>query len=284
MKPIRLIFTLAVFVIFLLVASKERRIQVGRIPSENPATAPPEIQPPVPKSLREIVLELPDSLLPFCRGTTFSKEIALSFDACPTSGKHHFNRIVANTLIQTRTPATIFLSGRWVEEDSTATRLLASDSLIELGNHSFTHPHMTKLPIPEIKRELLRTQNIIKNVTGQTPFLFRAPYGELNDTLISVARGLGLATVQFSVESGDPDTSFTAERLIKWVTKEARDGSVIIMHINNHGWHTAQALPTIITELREKGYKFVTVGQLMKEMMENIQGKGPVSEKIVRIS
>ena len=248
---------------------------------QSKATPTPSVtnQPPPPRSVREIVLELPDSLLPFCRGEKSDKEIALSFDACPTSGKNHFNRTIANTLIQTRTPATIFLSGRWVEEDTAATRLLASDSLIELGNHSYTHPHMTRLPVSEIKSELERTQRIIENLTGQTPFLFRAPYGELNDTLISTAKKLGLATVQFSVESGDPDTSFTAPRLIKWVTKETRDGSIIIMHINNRGWHTAQALPTIIDDLRKRGYQFVKVSELMEKVAESVRTRTVLSPK-----
>jgi peptidoglycan/xylan/chitin deacetylase (PgdA/CDA1 family) len=217
---------------------------------------------------RQIVAELPDSLLPFCRGVATDKEVALSFDACPTSGKNHFNKTIATILVETKTPATIFLSGRWVEEDSSATRLLSSDSLIELGNHSFSHPHMTRLPEKEVERELNRTQDIIVRLTGQTPFLFRAPYGEYNDTLIAIAKKLGLLTVQFDVESGDPDTSFTASRLISWVTKKTRNGSIIIMHINNRGWHTAQALPTIIANLREKGFQLVKVSDLMKKVIE----------------
>ena len=232
------------------------------------------------RDLREIALSLPDSLLPFCRGLNSTKEIALSFDACPTSGKNHFNKIIANTLIQTRTPATIFLSGRWVQEDSAATRLLASDSLIELGNHSFSHPHMTRISESRVKRELERTQEIIADLTGKTPFLFRAPYGEYNDTLINIAKEEGLATVQFSVESGDPDTSFTAERLIKWVTKEARNGSIVIMHINNRGWHTAQALPTIIADLRQRGYKLVRVSDLIKEVGEDLHQNTPAVSEV----
>jgi peptidoglycan/xylan/chitin deacetylase (PgdA/CDA1 family) len=282
MKLVRFFSALGVFVFFLIVSSQPSRLQVGRIQPDAHPVASPAIQPPPPKSISEIALELPDSLLPFCHGGKSSREIALSFDACPTSGRNHFNKTIANTLIQTRTPATIFLSGRWVQEDTAATRLLASDSLIELGNHSFTHPHMTRLPVSEIKRELERTQEIIKNLTGQVPFLFRAPYGELDDTLMSTAKKLGLVTVQFSVESGDPDTSFTAERLIKWVTREARNGSVIIMHINNRGWHTAQALPTIINDLRGKGYKFVKVSKLMKEVIENNRARKDNEEKAIR--
>ncbi|HEY6953151.1 MAG TPA: polysaccharide deacetylase family protein [Bacteroidota bacterium] len=220
------------------------------------------------KTLLEYYAELPDSALPFSRGLKSVKELALSFDACPTSGMNRFNKDIANTLLQTRTPATIFLSGLWVKEDSDATRLLASDTLIELGNHSFYHPHLTHLPEAKMRQELQRTQDIISRLTRKTPFLFRAPYGEYNDTLITVAKQLGLITVQFSVESGDPDTTFTTARLTKWVTSQARNGSIIIMHINNRGWHTAEALPTIIANLRREGYRLVKVSDLMRDVRE----------------
>ena len=221
---------------------------------------------------RQLALEFPDSLLPFCRGVLTEKQIALSFDACPTSGKNHFNKAVFKVLQQTKAPATIFLSGEWIVKDTSAIRLLASDTLIELANHSFTHPHMTLLQQGKIKEEITRTQDIISNLTGQKSFLFRAPYGEYNDTLINIARQLGLVTVQFDVESGDPDSSFTAERLVAWVTKEARNGSVIIMHINNRGWHTAEALPTIIQDLRAKGFQLVKVSDLLKHSVEMRSG------------
>ncbi len=271
-KPLLIIAAVTAFVLFAYLASKPRphpEPQSSTMLSVEAAASGPPIQIHT-KDARQCALELPDSLLPFCRGLSSRKEIALSFDACPTSGENHFNKTIANILTQTKTPATIFLSGRWVQQDSAATRLLASDSLIELGNHSFTHPHLTHLTESKIKQELERTQKIIDNLTGQTPFLFRAPYGEYNDTLIRVAKGMGLATVQFSVESGDPDTSFTAERLIKWVTMDARNGSIVIMHINNRGWHTAQALPAIISFFRENGYKLVKVSDLMKEVSEQL--------------
>ncbi len=270
-KFIRFVITLAAFFIFAYLAS--RRDTVGRFSaplklSSKDATGLPLRPTGQIKDLRELALELPDSLLPFCRGVSSKKEIALSFDACPTSGKNHFDTEVFKTLQQTYTPATVFLSGLWVERDSGATRLLASDSLIELANHSFSHPHLITLKDDRVRKELERTQTIISDLTGQRPLLFRAPYGEYNDTLINIARRAGLITVQFDVESGDPDSSFTAERLINWVTKEARNGSVIIMHINNRGRHTAEALPTIIADLRAKGFQLVKVSDLLRQVVE----------------
>ncbi len=269
-KFVRFVTSLAVFFSFAYLASHRNAVEPLNAPlklsSKDTAALP--LRPKTHlKDFRELALELPDSLLPFCRGVSSRKEIALSFDACPTSGKNHFDTEVFKTLQQTHTPATVFVSGLWVERDSSATRLLASDSLIELANHSFSHPHLISLKDDKVRKELERTQTIIFNLTGQRPLLFRAPYGEYNDTLINIARQAGLITVQFDVESGDPDSSFTAERLINWVTKQARNGSVIIMHINNRGWHTAEALPTIITNLRAKGFQLVKVSDLLKSYL-----------------
>ncbi len=269
---VRLIIALAAFFAFAYLASREKSVAPS---PEHPqpvaldtVSARPDV-PVHPRSFEQLALSLPDSLLPFRRGLATRKEIALSFDACPTGGKNHFNKAVLNALVRTKTPATVFLSGRWIEEDSSALQLLDLDSLIEFGNHSFSHPHMTQLSEREVDLQLDRTQQIIQNLSGRRPTLFRAPYGELNDTLIERARRAGLVTVQFDVESGDPDTSFTSERLIRWVTREARNGSVIIMHINNRGWHTGEALPTIIDNLRTRGFQLVKVSDLIREMVEN---------------
>jgi len=273
LKTIRVLISLTVFVLFAYIATLERsrpRPQVAvSLARLNVAIVDTTVKPQG-VDVRELALELPDSLLPFSRGLKTDKEVALSFDACPTSGENHFNSAIANILRETKTPATIFLSGKWVEEDTVATRLLASDSLIELGNHSYTHPHLTKLSTAKMKEELERTQEIIANLTGRTPFLFRAPFGEYNDTLMNVARAMGLATVQYDFESGDPDSNFTAKRLTTWVTQKTRNGSILIMHINNRGWHTAQALPGIIQFLRRKGFSLVKVSDLMKKVSEEL--------------
>ncbi len=265
--------TLLVFFAFLRLTTSERLLRdlqsvfALRIADTLKIGVQPRPQLP---GLEDFARGFPDSLLPFSRGPKSKREIALSFDACPTGSRNRFSRTIFNTLVTTQTPATVFLSGYWVKEDSEATRLLASDSLIELANHSYSHPHLTHLNESKIRQELQRTQDVIFSLTGRKPYLFRPPYGEYDDTLINIAKQLGLVTVQFDVASGDPDTTFTAQRLVNWVTKEARNGSVVIMHINNRGWHTAEALPAIIDSLRTKGYRLVTVGDLLKGTAEQI--------------
>ena len=71
--------------------------------------------------------------------------------------------------------------------------------------------------------------------------------------------------MQYDLPSGDPDTNATKEKLIEYVSTMTKNGSVIVMHMNGRGWHTAEALPEIIDRLRKRGFIFVTVSELMKE-------------------
>jgi peptidoglycan/xylan/chitin deacetylase (PgdA/CDA1 family) len=72
---------------------------------------------------------------------------------------------------------------------------------------------------------------------------------------------MGLHTIEFDLASGHPDTNATKEKLIAYVTGKATNGSIIVMHINHRGWHTAEALPEIIRKLRARGFELVTVGE-----------------------
>jgi peptidoglycan/xylan/chitin deacetylase (PgdA/CDA1 family) len=100
--------------------------------------------------------------------------------------------------------------------------------------------------------------------TGVVPKLFRPPYVEINDSLIDVADSLGLQVVMFDLASGDPDTNITVRSLVRYVTSSAKNGSIIIMHVNGRGRHTAEALPSIIAGLKQRGFRFVKVSQLMQ--------------------
>jgi peptidoglycan/xylan/chitin deacetylase (PgdA/CDA1 family) len=199
-------------------------------------------------------------------GLRTEKKIALTFDACPTHRTSQYDKAITDVLVETQTPATMFLSGRWMQEHPKVTQSLAAIPIFELGNHSDTHPHMTTLNEDEMAKELSKTQNILFDLTRKEAFLFRPPFGEYNDTLIHVARSLGLVTVQFDLASGDPDTSFNAKRLLRSVVDDAKNGSIIVMHINRRGWHTAEALPGIIRELRTKGFVFVKVSELLADL------------------
>jgi len=198
-------------------------------------------------------------------GPRNEKRIAMTFDACSFVHASKVDKKLVQILVDNRVPATLFLGGKWVEDQPQEARYLASIPFFEIANHSFHHPHLTRMSPTAIRRELKSAQQAIEKVTGKTPRYFRAPYGEYDDKLVNIAATLGLTTVQFDLASGDPDRHISADRLSRWVIQKAKGGSIIVMHINTHGWHTAEALPTIIKTLRRRGYRFVTVSELLKQ-------------------
>ncbi len=219
------------------------------------AAAPPA--PPLAPVTPEVV----------AHGRRDRKEVALTFDACSTRDVSKYDARVTRELLAANAPATIFLGGSWAKEEAAQVKELASHPQFELGDHTYTHPHLPKLKDDaRIRAELARTQAEVKALTGQTPRFFRAPYGEYDDRVVRIAAELGLTTIEYDLPSGDPDAHATKDRLVHWVLSQAKPGSIIVMHINHVRFHTAEALPDIITGLRRRGFTLVTVGQLVGEL------------------
>ena len=112
------------------------------------------------------------------------------------------------------------------------------------------------------------TQKVMYSLTGKQATLFRPPYGEYDERVVRIAAEMGLTTVEYDLPSGDPDVRATKDKLVKYVTQKVRNGSIVVMHVNRRGWHTAEALPDIISELRRRGFALVTVGELLRESRE----------------
>lgn len=218
-------------------------------PAVLPAVSAPALDPVVPAVIRH--------------GSRHTKLIALTFDACSTHAPSGYDARIAQILIEQRVPATLFLGGKWIEEHPAEARELATNPLFELGNHTYLHPRPTKVPPDRLRQEIEWTQNALYQVSGRQATLFRAPYGEIDYRVVKMAADAGLTTVQFDLASGDPDKRISRKKLADYVSGTARNGSIVVMHINHNGKHTAAALPEIIRRLRARGFEFVTVSELM---------------------
>jgi peptidoglycan/xylan/chitin deacetylase (PgdA/CDA1 family) len=179
-------------------------------------------------------------------GERTKKQVALTFDACATKAPSGFDEALTQVLTGTRTPATLFLGGKWMLDHPQATRRLAEVAFFEFGNHSFLHPHMTRITDAQVRRELDWTDVVLFSLTGRRAGFYRPPHGEQDERTAAIAAGLGLVTVQFDLASGDPDPAITAERLARSVTVGVRAGSIVVMHMNGRGRHTAEDLPAIV--------------------------------------
>ena len=226
-------------------------------PILKPTETPPPTFTPVPTRMLPAVL--------ITSGDWVKPNIALTFDVCQDPlYPAGYDSALVDVLRQYDVPATFFLGGDWMRTHPEETRQLASIPKFELGNHSWSHPDFTKLNADEIAQQINMTEELLFQLTGKHSRFFRPPYGFYNDlTLQSVAQ-LGLYSVTWDSVSGDPDPNFDAETIFAEVKRTVRNGSIVIMHANGRGWHTAEALPAIIDYLQGRGYTLVTVSQLLE--------------------
>ena len=200
---------------------------------------------------------------PITRVETTEPAVALTFDACATMKQaNSFDRAIFDVLRAESVPATIFVSGRWVESHPEVMRELAKDALFEFGGHSYQHPHMAKLPAVNIAGEIDKTEAALARF-GKKSVAFRPPFGEWSQRVLDVVHEKRLQTVLWDVVSGDPSVGTTADRMTREVLRRTKPGSIVIFHINGRGHNTAEALPDIVRGLRARGLRFVQLSDLL---------------------
>jgi peptidoglycan/xylan/chitin deacetylase (PgdA/CDA1 family) len=224
-------------------------------PSATPTPAVWQPLPPLPEEERGLCTH----------GDRSQKWVALTFDCCQKAGDlAGFDQDIVDVLDQNQIPATFFLGGLWMRDHVDATQLLDENPLFEIGNHSWSHRDFPGLTRAEMEEEILKTQELMYELLGYQTRLFRFPSGEYTADALDVVADLGMYAVQWDVVSGDPVGSITPEHLRDWVLQQVEPGSIIIFHANERGWHTAEALPDIIHRLKEDGYRFVKVSDLLE--------------------
>lgn len=196
--------------------------------------------------------------LPIYSVETNDKKVALSFDA---AWGNEDTQMILDTLAKYNVHATFFMTGGWVEnypEDVKKIQAAGHD----LANHSENHKNMSQLTDAECQEELMKVHNKVKELTGVEMNLFRPPYGDYDDHVITNAKNCGYYTIQWSVDSLDWK-DYGVESIIKTVTehKNLCNGAIILMH--NGAKYTAQALPTVIEKLQADGYQIVPISELI---------------------
>ena len=225
------------------------------MPSITPTASPrPDAAPTLPHSDVQLIYS----------GDRERPYIALTFDLCQKPElPAGFDATIVDVLQDADAPATFFLGGDWMRTHPEETLVLAKNPHFELGNHSWSHPDMRELDEAHISREIVMTQDILYRLTGRQARLFRLPSGLSNDLVLSVIAWNGLTTIQWDADTADPVPSNDAENINRLVRERVQNGSIVLMHANGRGWHTAEALPEIIRYLRSSGYTLVTVSQLI---------------------
>ena len=194
--------------------------------------------------------------LPIYSVQSETARVALTFDAAWGAED---TQILIDVLGKYGAKATFFVVGEWVDKYPDAVRSLhaAGHSVM---NHSDTHPHMSQLAPDGILQEANRASDKIEKITGVRPELLRVPYGDYNDTVIKTLRSGGYQVIQWDVDSLDWK-DLSANEICRRVTDKVKPGSIVLFH--NAAKHTPEALPVILANLKDKGYEFVTVSELI---------------------
>lgn len=200
----------------------------------------------------------------FEHGPRATHLVALTFDLCEAEHDHAgFDQKIIDILTERKASATFFMGGKWAESHPQNAQSLAQNPLFEIENHSYSHKVFTKITDEEAKQQVVRAQHSINLLTGVTPKYFRFPAGKYTPDDLKLVGNCGLSAIQWDVVTGDPDKHISAAAIIREVKSKARGGSIVIMHANGRGWHTAEALPAVIDNLRSDGYQLVTVSKLL---------------------
>ena len=149
--------------------------------------------------------------------------------------------------------------GQWVDKYPESVKAL-SDAGHEVMNHSDDHAHFAKLSAEQMASNVGACNDKIEAVTGIRPALFRPPYGEYNDLVISTLAGIGMQTIQWDVDSLDWK-DLSASEISKRVLNGVSPGSIVLFH--NAAKHTPEALPAIIEGLLAEGYSMVPVSEIL---------------------
>lgn len=131
-----------------------------------------------------------------------------------------------------------------------------------IGNHSYSHPDLTTLSPEAIKDELEKTEEVISSITGKRTTAMRPPYGASNETVIKVIKESNSVSILWSIDTLDWSKREVSS-ILKNVTDNLRPGDIILMHSNGDKGVTADALPSIIEAIKEKGYKISTLDKLV---------------------
>ncbi len=181
--------------------------------------------------------------------------VSISFDAAWGADK---TRRIMDVCDEYGVKATFFLVGFWVDKYPDITAEISARGF-EIGTHSATHPRMSELTAEQCRNELLVSSRKIFDITGKPVELFRPPFGDYDNELLDTAKGLGLYSVQWSVDSLDWKGLSAVE--IAQRVQRAQSGDIILCHNNSD--HIVEALPLIFEALRLKGLNFLPIGQLI---------------------
>ncbi len=215
----------------------------------------------------------PGQFGPFVKGVdedikTNSKVLALTFDACGGPHGSAYDEALINFLSQNKIPATLFLSGLWIDANPEKAKALAADSLFEIENHGLTH-HPCSID-GETKYGIRGTANVaqavdeielnarkIEFITLHKPLYYRSATATADEACSAIAKLLGETIISYDLLSGDAVAGTPISIIEQNLINGAKDGAIVIMHMNHPEWNGYEALAKAMPVWQRLGYRFV---------------------------
>ena len=212
-------------------------------------------------------------LLPIYNVQTEQKKVAFTMNCAWNADDID---TILKTLQDNNVKITFFMVGEWIEKYPEAAKKI-HEAGHEIGSHSDTHPHVNNLSFEKNIEEIEKSNDKIEKVTGKRTNIYRAPYGEYNDTVIKAAQDKGYHTIQWNLDTLDY-TGLTGEEMWKRLEGKIKEGDIILSH--NGTKHTADSLDRLLKNIKQKGLEVVTVSDLIYLDNYTINSNGTQIENI----
>ncbi|MEF2243381.1 MULTISPECIES: polysaccharide deacetylase family protein [unclassified Paenibacillus] len=199
---------------------------------------------------------------------TDEKLIAFTFDDGPNANT---TPLILDVLQQYDAKGTFFVIGNRIEHNENIIKRQITEGH-EVANHGYSHKFFDRnYPISTINKEITETKNKIFELTGSISPWFRPPGGHINDQVVQAAKENGYTVILWSWHQDTKDWRSPGVRfIVKKVLDNARNGDIVLMHDNVYGSNqTVEALKIILPELKARGFKFVTVSELVRHKKSN---------------
>ncbi|TMV07402.1 polysaccharide deacetylase family protein [Paenibacillus thermoaerophilus] len=197
------------------------------------------------------------------KGSGDKRQLALTFDDGPD---RRFTPQVLEVLKKHGVKATFFMIGSRVQAHSDVAKRVADEGHV-IGNHTFWHPKLYSESLDRLRWEATETDRVIEEAVGYKPKLFRAPYGGLTDEILQELGRMKYNVIGWSVDSLDWK-QIPAETCIANVMKDVSPGGIVLMHSGGHWTEDlsgmVEALDRLIPMLRQDGYQFVTIPEMIE--------------------
>ncbi|TLS35550.1 polysaccharide deacetylase family sporulation protein PdaB [Pseudalkalibacillus caeni] len=192
---------------------------------------------------------------------TKDKKVALTFDI--SWGESRAIPILEVLKQKNVKNTTFFLSGAWAERHPDTVETIIENGH-ELASMGYRYKNYTEMEDEEIRKDIVRAQEAIEKISDEVPTLLRPPNGNFDKRVLNISGRLKQTVVHWSLDSEDWQNPGT-DKIIENVTENVRRGDIILLHASDSAKQTAAALPVIIDKLKDDGYTFVSVTELIAD-------------------